>query len=125
MPYYFFLLLFTQCIKGNKDDIIIYVRSDKNKIRTDQDAINGISSIMFDLKETYSARLKSNPNLKGKIIVLIDIIPNGSISELKITKNTLNDPVITELIKKNLKKSVFNRTTRNDKKSLFEVEFIF
>jgi TonB family protein len=50
------------------------------------------------VKYCYERKLRENPDLKGKIVVLITVAPDGSVSDAAVVSSTLGDPDVEQCI---------------------------
>ena len=120
----FMFLTFEYLIAGN--NITVSVKSDINQVRSDDDAINVISPMLYDLKEMHNYKLNSNKDLHGSIIVLLEINTNGNIIKCDLVNNSLKDNDIKNMILLYFKdKAKFNKVSGNKKNSIFKIEYGF
>jgi len=118
------ILTFKYLIADN--NIKVSVKSDINQVRSDDDAINVISPMLYDLKEMHNYKLNSNKDLHGSIIVLLEINTNGNIIKCNLINDSLKDNDIKNLILLYFKdKAKFNKVSGNKKNSIFKIEYGF
>jgi hypothetical protein len=50
------------------------------------------------MQNCYERALVKNPNLEGKIVLSWDVELNGSVAEVEVESNTLQDPEVTRCL---------------------------
>ncbi len=66
--------------------------------RTEEDVRYVMDQNKSKLHNLYQRARRTNPGLKGKLIVEVTVLPSGKISSVKITSSELNDPALEESI---------------------------
>jgi len=68
------------------------------KMRNPEDVVRIVQSHKPALQDCYKQELKTNPDVKGKIIVRFTVNPEGSVVDASIVSSTLNSPAMDECI---------------------------
>ena len=66
--------------------------------RTEEDIRYVMDQNKSKLHNLYQRARRTNPGLKGKLIVEVTVLPSGKISAIKIKSSELNDPALEESI---------------------------
>ena len=108
-----------------KATITIFIDTDRNLVRPDDDAIKGLMTVYYNMMEKYEQILVNDPSVKGDVKVCITISFSGSIANFEVIENTLNNDELSTTVINNLKTCKFKIIPIDKGDSIFDMNFNF
>lgn len=69
-----------------------------SKLRSQEEVTLVIDRKKSQLQSLYNRARRSNPSLKGKLVLAITILPNGTVSDVEVISSELNDSTLEQRI---------------------------
>lgn len=93
-------------------------------LRSEEDIALVMDQNKSQLHSLYRRARRSNPSLKGKIVLAITILPSGQVSKIEIRSSELNDPPLEAKLLARIKRFNFGARGVEKVTVMYPIEFL-